>query len=98
MRPLPGISIDGAREVAQRCQERIRTENMPHAASPTRPRLTLSIGVAAWVPDGKTQPHRLINAADAALYQAKQNGRARYVLAPEEPDPGARTALPVLER
>jgi PleD family two-component response regulator len=52
-------------------------------ASPTSPRLSLSIGAAAWVPEGTAQPHALINAADAALYQAKQGGRARYVLASE---------------
>lgn len=94
---LPGIALAGAREVAQRCLERIRTENIPHAASPTSPRLTLSIGVAAWVPDGKAQvnqAHRLINAADAALYHAKQNGRARYVLASDLKDMGEPPTLP----
>lgn len=92
---LPGIPLEGARDVAQRCLERIRTENIPHAASPTSTRLTLSIGVAAWVPDGKAhahQTHRLINAADAALYHAKQTGRARYVLASDLKDIDARLA------
>lgn len=94
---LPGIPLEGAREVAQRCLERIRTENIPHAASPTSTRLTLSIGVAAWVPDGKAhahQTHRLINAADAALYQAKQTGRAKYVLASDLRDMDLRPAPP----
>lgn len=98
---LPGIHLDGAREVAQRCLERIRTENIPHTASPTSPRLTLSIGVAAWVPDGKThahQAHRLINAADTALYHAKQTGRARYVLANELQDMATRSTLPGPDR
>ncbi|MDD0815630.1 diguanylate cyclase [Curvibacter sp. HBC28] len=78
---LPGSTEDGAREVAQRCLERMRTENIPHVASLTSSRLTMSIGVASCQPDARGQPHALINAADAALYQAKQNGRARYVLA-----------------
>ena len=82
---LPGSTEDGAREVAQRCLERMRTENIPHVASLTSSRLTMSIGAAACLPDAKSQPHALINAADAALYQAKQTGRARYVLASSLP-------------
>jgi diguanylate cyclase (GGDEF)-like protein len=78
---LPGCTEEDAREVAQRCLEQVRTENIPHAASPTSTRLTLSIGAAACIPEARRQSHGLINAADAALYHAKQTGRARYVLA-----------------
>ena len=78
---LPGSDANAALETAQRCLERIRTENIPHAASPTSQRLSMSIGVAAWVPQLQQQAYSLINAADNALYNAKQSGRARFVMA-----------------
>lgn len=83
---LPGTDDLGARETAQRCLERLRTENIPHAASPTSQRLSMSIGIAAWIPQAQNQPHSLINAADNALYQAKQTGRAQYVVASSQPE------------
>ena len=48
--------------------------------------VTLSIGVANW-PDKALTPEELLKAADRALYQAKQSGRNRAVLASE---PGSR--------
>lgn len=43
-------------------------------------RITLSIGVAAF-PQNGTTGDALVEAADAALYQAKKQGRDRVVLA-----------------
>ncbi|HEY1679700.1 MAG TPA: diguanylate cyclase [Candidatus Sulfotelmatobacter sp.] len=51
--------------------------------------ITASIGVAA-LPEHGTSPKELIDAADAALYRAKREGRDRVVMAtlPQEPEPG----------
>ena len=72
---LPGSDIEQARETAQRCLEQLEAEAISHAASPTAPRVTLSIGVAWVKPDARSEATALVNAADAAMYRAKTNGR-----------------------
>jgi len=51
---------------------------IPHAASPTAPRLTASMGIACMVPGEHSIPADLIQVADSLLYQAKAEGRNRY--------------------
>lgn len=72
---LPGADAIQARETAQRCLEQLEAEGISHAASPTAPQVTLSIGVAAAKPDARGSALKLINAADAAMYRAKTQGR-----------------------
>jgi diguanylate cyclase (GGDEF)-like protein len=55
-----------------------------HAASPTSPLLTASMGIATLVPDRVQTSASLIRAADALLYQAKAEGRNRYCMAPAD--------------
>jgi diguanylate cyclase (GGDEF)-like protein len=77
---LPQLDTQGATGVARRLMHELALLDLPHAASPTSPRLTVSIGIASMVPDEHSQPSSLIQAADALLYQAKADGRNRYVL------------------
>lgn len=51
---------------------------VPHPASAQGPYVTTSIGVAMWQP-GQTA-EQLYQAADAALYHAKQAGKNRYLM------------------
>ncbi|MEO6273820.1 MAG: diguanylate cyclase [Rhodoferax sp.] len=73
----------GASVVAQRCLDRIRTAALPHVASLVSDCVSFSIGVASTIPFQNTEPEDLVAQADAALYQAKHQGRARYVCAPQ---------------
>lgn len=42
--------------------------------------LTVSLGVASMIPEGKSEPEILVNTAEKALYQAKRKGRDRVIL------------------
>ena len=75
---LPGADLEEARDTAQQCLDRMRELALPHAASPVAAFVTLSIGVASRTPEATEGVVSLINAADAAMYRAKSDGRARY--------------------
>ena len=72
----------GASVLAQRCLDQIRQAALPHAASPVSTHVSLSIGIASTIPKAAQRPEYLVEQADAALYQAKHLGRARYACAP----------------
>ncbi len=76
---LPQLDTHGATGVARRLMHELEMLDLPHAASPTSPRLTVSIGIAAMVPGEHSQASSLIQLADSLLYQAKAGGRNRYV-------------------
>ncbi len=78
---LPQLDVNGAAGVAQRMLGELGRLAIPHAASPTAPVLTASMGIAAVVPAGGQTGAALIRAADAALYEAKAAGRNRYRVA-----------------
>lgn len=69
--------IKGAETVARRMQLTIASLGLEHAQSIVCPKVTISIGIAeahvGYMPDQKA----LIEAADKALYLAKENGRNR---------------------
>jgi diguanylate cyclase (GGDEF)-like protein len=51
-----------------------------HERSGVSPTISLSQGVASLIPAQDTTPESVIELADQALYQAKQQGRNRYVV------------------
>jgi diguanylate cyclase (GGDEF)-like protein len=75
---LPQLIEAGATGVARRLMHELEMLDMPHAASPTSRRLTVSIGIASMVPGDHSQGGDLVQVADALLYQAKAGGRNRY--------------------
>jgi diguanylate cyclase (GGDEF)-like protein len=75
---LPQLDAHGATGVARRLMAELDHMAIPHAASPTAPHLTASMGIACMVPGEHSFPADLIQLADALLYQAKANGRNRY--------------------
>jgi diguanylate cyclase (GGDEF)-like protein len=77
---LPATGATGARHLAE--QVRLAVEALPLTGDGGRPlQVTLSAGVAEAVPSDT--PDTLMHVADKALYQAKQQGRNRVVVADE---------------
>ena len=79
---LPGLNQDGALLAALSAAERLHAvvANSPLEAPQEQVARSVSIGVAQWGRYPK-ETTRLLMRADAALYQAKQNGRDRVALA-----------------
>ena len=79
---LPGHDLQAAKDVAERMTRAVAA--LPD--DPDLPRLdavpgSVSIGVAACIPDLGDRPDSLLASADRALYAAKAAGRNRVVLA-----------------
>lgn len=81
---LPATDLQGALTVAERLRFDMERSALPHAASETGPWVTLSIGVAAFVPDRDALSATLVAKADKALYKAKGSGRNQVRAGGEE--------------
>ncbi|MGA9378056.1 MAG: diguanylate cyclase [Phormidium sp.] len=72
---LPRTPIDGAFHVAETVRKNVIGLKISHAGSTVSQYVTISIGITSIVPNHRSWPAKLIEAADKALYQAKQVGR-----------------------
>ncbi|MGK7900301.1 MAG: GGDEF domain-containing protein [Hormoscilla sp.] len=78
---LPNTDLEGALSVAKNIRDEVKNCAIAHSASLVSQYVTLSLGVASTIPAPIVSgPNQLIAAADAALYEAKQQGRDRAVL------------------
>jgi diguanylate cyclase (GGDEF)-like protein len=76
---LPNTPAGGAIHVATRIQTALRDSFLDQNAELSTP-ITLSFGVAGMVPSQNLEPMQLVEAADKALYHAKENGRNRIAI------------------
>ena len=72
---LPETTVNSARRVAERCQQLILKEHIPHEKSTVGDILTISLGVGTIIPAPPDEVIAFIERVDRRLYQAKQNGR-----------------------
>lgn len=77
---LPNTNSTGANTIAQTILDNIKQLNIAHRLSGVADILTISLGIATVTPVKNDVLSTLLSQADQALYQAKETGRARWVL------------------
>lgn len=75
---LHECDAQSAQTIAAQILSALAERAMPHPASAQSTLATTSIGIAIWKPEQSAE--QLYQAADAALYGAKQAGKNRYVM------------------
>lgn len=77
---FPETDAPDAANVAEHMRAAIQDRALPHAKADGPAVVTISIGVAALVPENGLSPTDLVRMADQALYAAKHAGRNQVVL------------------
>lgn len=77
---LPATTSDGGKKVAHKIQESLSEARIEHNSSDASSYVTFSIGMASMVPDPENNLDQLIEMADKALYQSKEDGRNRITV------------------
>lgn len=72
---LPDTDSAGAGLIANKIKMSIDNLNIQHATSSVKPYVTVSMGIATYLPVSKLTDKQLIDKADKALYKAKERGR-----------------------
>ena len=80
---LPYTPQTGAAKVGETIRQAVKGLNIPHHNSLVDSVVTVSLGVASTIPNEIDNPQLLIEAADLALYQAKERGRDCVAVYPE---------------
>ena len=90
---LPGTPLDGAKRVAERMREAVAQIELPIAdGDPLR--VTASFGIAEY--PSYPSVDAVVGAADAALYQAKRNGKNRVATSTVQGDGEAAAGPPAV--
>ncbi|HEX7193220.1 MAG TPA: diguanylate cyclase, partial [Thermoanaerobaculia bacterium] len=78
---LPETDTAAAQAIMQSMLDAVRALNILHSASSCADHVTISAGAATMVPRIDASHSAIVEAADAALYEAKQSGRNRVSFA-----------------
>jgi diguanylate cyclase (GGDEF)-like protein len=78
---LPSTNLASACALAENARKNVEDLQIAYTGLPENGFVTVSIGVAAAVPDPGANPQQLLNEADKALYQAKTSGRNKVYAA-----------------
>jgi diguanylate cyclase (GGDEF)-like protein len=74
---LPNTDLRGALKLAERMRSAVENLHIDHKCSNISESVTATLGVACIIPGNNDTLEEFINAADKALYTAKQKGRNR---------------------
>ncbi len=77
---LPETDTKGASALAEELRKTVEALKIPHKHSPVQDHVTVSLGVAAIIPEKDIPAKTIIDAADKALYRAKEKGRNRVAV------------------
>jgi diguanylate cyclase (GGDEF)-like protein/PAS domain S-box-containing protein len=88
---LPAADLKATQARGERIRAKLREQAVLHQGQ-SLGMITVSVGVAA-LPQHGTSPKDLLEAADAALYRAKREGRDRVVVAEVPPEAAAAAAV-----
>ena len=83
---LPETDQQGAEVLAEKIRLAIADLGIEHSHSKVADHITASLGIASRLPSIKDDPHTLVEAADKALYQAKEQGRNQACVAADAPE------------
>lgn len=72
---LPDCGYEGGQAIAEKIRSAIADLKMPHSKSPVAHHITISVGVGTYVPGSTCNATTLLEAADKAMYVAKNSGR-----------------------
>jgi diguanylate cyclase (GGDEF)-like protein len=79
---VAGVGSDRARELGESLRASVEQMSIEHRTSPASSVVTISVGIATMIPDGNDEAATLLEAADEALYAAKNTGRHRVAHMP----------------
>lgn len=75
---MPGTDLAGAMIVGEKVRQAVEAMGLKHHRNPSQV-VTISVGCHCVVPRVQVSPQSLVEAADEALYAAKQGGRNRVM-------------------
>ncbi len=86
---LPNTGIQGAEVIAERIRSTIHNLHIPHNTSPVSRYVSLSLGIATYIPEQGASEDILVAMADKALYRSKAIGRNQYCVYDPQCDGGS---------